>query len=230
MSYQTAEEGKVHLPNPNVTEKPRLNEQSILLWLKSRLSEQRLEHSLGAQKKAIELAYNYKLPKDILQKASLASLLHDAAKEMPIAELLSACETLDIPITELEKRSPQVLHAAVGAEVVKLEFDIDDTDVLNAIRYHTTGRGNMSLVEKLVYLADKMEGNTRNPLYIQKIQAIVDYNNIQTLDKALLFVVDSTISFLVEKQQVIHPFTIEAHNDLAEKIRNQNKLSHQSNA
>jgi predicted HD superfamily hydrolase involved in NAD metabolism len=194
----------------------RLNEEILKDWLRNRLSDERYHHSIGAQQKAIELARNFRFSQEDIQKAGLAGLLHDAAKLMSPAELLAACQEMSISCTEHERRSPQTLHPFVGAELVSREFGVEDEDVLNAIRYHTTGRAGMSPVEKLVYIADKIEGNTRNPLYTQKITALFNFQERTTLDRAALYILDSTITFLIEKGQLIHPRTIEARNDLVE--------------
>ncbi len=189
-------------------------EERLRSWLQARLSEERYQHSLGAQQKAVEIAQNFKFKASELEKARIAGLLHDCAKLMSPSELLAACADMGIPVTPEERLSPQTLHPFVGAELVRREFGLDDPDILNAIRYHTTGRAGMSAVEKAVYIADKIEENTRNPLYTQKIQAVIHYADPATLDKAVLYIMDSTITFLIEKGQVIHPRTLEARNAL----------------
>ena len=103
--------------------------------------------------------------------------------------------------------------------MVETKFGITDGDILNAIRYHTTARPEMSLVEKLVFIADKVEGNTRNPLYVQKITANFDFNNVDSIDKTVLYIINSTIQFLMEKNQLIHPRTVDARNFLLETIK-----------
>ncbi len=191
-----------------------LSEESLQIWLKDRVSEERYFHCLGTQQKATELAQQFKLPVEEHLKANVAGLLHDAAKAMTPQELLEACKLFEIPVTEDDRLSPQTLHPLVGAELVRFEFDIQDETLLNAMRYHTTGRAKMSTVEKIVFLADKIEGNTRNPLYIQKIHGIMESKDAATLDRVVLYILDSTMTFLIEKGQVIHPRTLEARNDL----------------
>jgi HD superfamily phosphohydrolase YqeK len=96
---------------------------------------------------------------------------------------------------------------------------IEDPEILDAIRFHTTGRSGMGTVEKLVFIADKIEGNTRNPLYIQKVTATLEFKDRQSMDKTMLFILDSTISFLMDKHQIIHPRTIEARNYFVTLLR-----------
>ncbi len=193
-------------------------------WLQHRLSDERYQHSLGAQKKAFEIAQNFKLTPVECEKAAIAGLLHDCAKLMSPNALIEACNQMNLPITDEDKISPQTLHPFVGAEWVRQELGIADEEILNAIRYHTTGRQGMSTVEKVVYIADKIEENTRNPLYTQKITALFNFKDPNTLDKVCLYILDSTITFLIEKRQVIHTRTIEARNDLVNQLKEQRHL------
>lgn len=193
-------------------------------WLSQHLSHERFEHSIGAHEKAVELAEKFHLPVEERERAAIAGLLHDTAKLMSPAELLEYCDQYHVPIEDVDRKTPQTLHPFVGAELVREAFNIQDPDILNAIRYHTTGRAGMSRVEKIVYIADKIEGNTRNPLYIQKMTAPLDARNAWSLDLTMLYILDSTIQFLMEKHQVIHPRTIEARNDFVTKLRAEKHL------
>ncbi len=194
-------------------------------WLQQRLSAERFEHSLGARDKAIELADKYNLPPEERERAALAGLLHDSAKLMPATRLLEYCEQNHLPIDDIDRKTPQTLHPFVGAEIVRQTFHLEDPEILNAIRFHTTGRAGMSRVEKIVYIADKIEGNTRNPLYVQRVTSSLDYKTPWSLDLTMLYILDSTIQFLMEKHQIIHPRTIEARNDFVFKLRAENHLS-----
>lgn len=193
-------------------------------WLSQQLTAERFEHSLGAKDKAVELAEKFNLPSEEKERAALAGLLHDSAKLMPASRLLEYCEEHHLPIDEMDRKTPQTLHPFVGAEIVRETFKLEEPDLLNAIRFHTTGRAGMSRVEKIVYIADKIEGNTRNPLYVQKVTSSLDYKNPWSLDLTMLYILDSTIQFLMEKHQVIHPRTIEARNDFVFKLRAENHL------
>ncbi len=193
-------------------------------WLGHMLSSERLEHSVGAYEKAVELAEKFQLPQAEQEKAAVAGLLHDAAKLMTPGELISYCENHGLHIDAVDRETPQTLHPFVGAELVRHQFDLHDEDVLNAIRYHTTGRAGMSWVEKLVYISDKIEGNTRNPLYIQKMTSQLNFKDPQTIDITMLYILDSTIRFLMEKHQIIHPRTVEARNDFIKLLKSEGRL------
>jgi len=193
-------------------------------WLSHQLSHERFEHSIGAHEKAVELAEKFNLPVEERERAAIAGLLHDSAKLMRPPDLMAYCEQHELPLDDNDRNSIQTLHPMVGAELVRETFNLQDPDILNAIRYHTTGRAGMSRVEKIVYIADKIEGNTRNPLYIQKMTAPLDFRNAWSLDLTMLFILDSTIQFLMERHQVIHPRTIEARNDFVIRLRAENHL------
>lgn len=202
-----------------VTTQSIANLDEMKQWLAQMLSGERLEHSLGAQEKAVELVSKYKLSKDLAEKVSIAGLLHDCAKLLSPNELVTYCTEHHLPVDDWDLKTPQTLHPFVGAHLVEHQFGIVDQDILNAIRYHTTGRPEMSVVEKLVFIADKVEGNTRNPLYVQKITANFNFNDEKSIDKTLLYIINSTIQFLMEKNQLIHPRTLAARNDLLETIK-----------
>jgi predicted HD superfamily hydrolase involved in NAD metabolism len=181
---------------------------------------------LGAFEKATELAEKFHLPRSIQEQAAIAALLHDCAKLMNSRELFQECERFGIELDDVDKATPNTLHPFVGAEIVKEKFGIEDPEILNAIRYHTTGREHMDTVEKLVFIADKIEGNTRNPLYIQKMTASLDFRDCQTLDVTMLYILDSTISYLMEKHLIIHPRTIAARNDFVTRLTVENRLQY----
>jgi len=185
------------------------------------LSSERYDHSIGAYEKAVELADKFRLSPHEKEAAAWAALLHDAAKLLPPDELLARCEAEGVPLDAMDHATPQTLHPWVGALLVHEKFGITDENTLNAIRFHTTGRTGMSLVEKVVYVADKIEGNTRNPLYVQKMTAHLDFQDPDSLDRTMLYILDSTMQFLMEKKQVIHPRTLAARNDVVTRVREQ---------
>lgn len=178
-----------------------------------------MAHSLGSHDKAVELAEKYNLPPKTREKAAVAALLHDTAKLIPPQEMFDYCEQHHLEISESDRVSPQTLHPFVGAQMVLEELGITDEEILNAIRYHTTGRAAMGIIEKIVYIADKIEGNTRDPQFIEEVSVHLDYENPASVDETMLYLLDSTIAFIIEKRQVIHPRTIEARNDFITRLR-----------
>ncbi|QZY57080.1 bis(5'-nucleosyl)-tetraphosphatase (symmetrical) YqeK [Crassaminicella profunda] len=174
--------------------------------LKSKLKEKRYLHSLGVQKTAENLAKIHNGP---VTEASIAGLVHDCAKNLSNEELLNYAKQFGILIDGVTKFQPGLLHGAVGAEVAKREFFIEDDEILNAIHFHTTGKENMTLLEKIIYLADYIEPNRNfNGVEILREVALSD------LDKAILMAFNNTIKYVVIKGELLHPTTILARNYL----------------
>ena len=134
--------------------------QKLRKQLEKELKPDRFEHTLGVAYTASSMAFLYGAD---VQKALIAGFLHDCAKSMTHEEQIKVCEKNDIEISEVERKNHSLLHAKVGMFLAQRDYDIHDDDVLNAIRWHTTGRENMSLLEKIVYIADFIEPN-RKPL------------------------------------------------------------------
>jgi len=162
----------------------------------------RFEHTLGVEYTAAALAMRYEYD---MTKAQAAGLLHDCAKCLTDEERLAICEKHHIAITEAERRSPFLLHAKVGAYLARKKYGIKDPDILNAICNHTTGRKNMSLLEKIVFVADYIEPGRKQAPNLEKIRkmAFVD------LDEALLVILEDTLAYLKTTGSNIDPMTEE---------------------
>ena len=189
--------------------------EEIKQWLKDRLDEERYAHSLGAEITARELAYQFDADSD---KAQLAALLHDNAKSIPADKLFEIIEKNNLAVSEYEKHAMKTLHAPVGAFLAQKELGITDTEIFDAIRYHTTGRINMSLLEKIVFLADKIEPETRDKEFRKKV--IHEINMTHNLDKAILLCYKATIKSLLDRKLVIDPLAINVWNSLILKLEN----------
>lgn len=195
-----------------------MNTDYIKEKLKNCLSEERYCHTLGTADCAVELAKKYGVDE---KKAYLAGLLHDCAKCKTNDELLKIIkENLkDIDICELQNY--KTLHAPVGAYFAQTEYGIEDKEILDAIRYHTIGRVNMSFFEKVIFLADKIETNTREKKYTDGIRAILNANPDQTgLNLALLECFGQTLKSLVNRELKICKTTVDVYNELLEKVKN----------
>ncbi len=134
--------------------------QKLRKQLEKELKPDRFEHTMGVAYTASSMAFLYGAD---VQKALIAGFLHDCAKSMSHEEQVKVCEKNNIEMTEVERKNHSLLHAKVGMFLAQRDYDIHDEDVLNAIRWHTTGRENMSLLEKIVYISDFIEPN-RKPL------------------------------------------------------------------
>lgn len=118
------------------------------------LDESRYEHTQGVMYTAAALAMCYG---EDVKKAMIAGLLHDCAKCIPTEEKIRMCEDNHLEISAVEHKNPSLLHAKLGAFLAKETYKIEDPDILQAIASHTTGRPNMSLLEKIIYIADYLE-------------------------------------------------------------------------
>lgn len=138
----------------------RLSEEEIKSVLKSRMNEHRYEHSLNVAERAVFLAEKNGAD---MEKAYFSGLIHDICKGIPQEEQLAVIENGGIELDEDTKKSPALWHSIAGAIYAEHELGVTDDDVLNAIRYHTSGRGNMSILEKVVYMADLTSAERNYP-------------------------------------------------------------------
>ena len=184
--------------------------------LKSILSIKRYEHSLGAMEKAIELAEIFGEDR---KKAAYTALTHDIAKEMSIEEMIDYALKNGIEITKEDKLITRTLHGIIGADIVKKNYGFTQ-EMQDAIYYHTTGRENMTLLDKIVFLADKSEKG-REGEDAEKLRNVIEEEG---LDKAILWDIDYyTIPRMINKQKMIHPNSIYARNNLI-RITKENEI------
>lgn len=183
----------------------------ILAKLKQHLSPKRLSHSLGVSETAARLAGRYGADVD---KARLAGLLHDCARDMSNNLLLQTAEASAIVLRDVERRTPMLLHAPVGAIVAQQDYGVTDPEVLSAIRWHTTGGPEMALLDYIVFFADYIEPERSFP-GVEKLRALAD----QGLEEAVLAAYDQTLGYLMAERALIHSDTIEGRNALLLKMK-----------
>jgi len=186
---------------------------NIKKWLKNRVSEERYNHLLGSELAAKELAKRFGVD---VEKAALAALVHDCAKSIPEDEMIKIINENNIVVSEMEIKSRKPLHAPVSSFLAQNELGIQDQEILDAIRYHTIGRVDMSLFEKVVFLADKIESNTRNKEFRTQVYNIINATN--NIDDALLICYDATIRSLLDRKFIIDPETVKVWNNLIDKL------------
>lgn len=182
----------------------------ILCRLKNTLTEKRFAHTLGVVDTAEQLALFYGCD---VKKARLAALCHDAAKNLEPGELIERSKKYKLRLDAVSKKSPGLLHAYVGACMARFDFGIDDEEVLDAIYYHTTGKRNMSLLCKIIFLADITEPGRSNipSLDVMRKTAYKD------LDGALITAFDSVIAHVLNSGSLLHPDTVKARNYILEQ-------------
>lgn len=182
----------------------RRNIRYINSDLKNILDKARYEHTIGVAYTAVCLAMRYEYD---LEKAEEAGLLHDCAKCISDEKKLKQCEKHNISLTETEKNNPFLLHAKLGAFYAMHKYGITDKEVINAILLHTTGAPDMSLLEKIIYVADYIEPNRKEAPNLKEIRRIA----FEDLDKAVYMISRDTLEYLKAKNVEIDNMTVKAY-------------------
>ena len=183
---------------------------TMRIKLKKMLSEERWRHSINTSQIAYDLASKYGADPN---KAEIAGLLHDCAKDIEFNELIKIVEKNKIQVDDIIKKIPKLFHPLVGEFIAKKEFNIQDSNILRAIKLHSTGADKMSTLDKIIYLSDKIEP-LRNMEGIEKARKMANKN----LDKAVLMVLDKGLLYLIRRGLLIYPITIEARNNILNKV------------
>jgi len=176
--------------------------------LQRRLKKSRFAHSIGVANTAVKLAEKFNVDKD---KAYIAGLLHDCAREFENEDLPAEAVKRGIKIGEVEKSAPLLLHAYIGAKMVTEIYGVDDEEIIQAIYRHTVGARNMSALDKIIYFADMIEPN-RNYPGVDKLRELAETSN--NLDEIILTALSESIIFVIQKNSLVHPDTINARNYL----------------
>ncbi len=187
----------------------KISESEILDWLKNNLDKKRYEHSLGTAECAKNLALKFGQNPE---KAYIAGLLHDCAKCFSFEKSLEVLNNADFEIYEDERNNKKTIHSPVSAVVAKNIFGVSDLEILDAIRWHTLGKINMTDFEKIIFLADKIEPRTRTRDYLDSVRDVLNEQN--GLNKAMFICYKETIKSLVQRELTICPLTIEIYNNL----------------
>lgn len=170
--------------------------------LRKELDKKRYLHTLSVAYTAANMAMAYGAD---FHKAYIAGLLHDNAKCIPAKKKLSLCKKFKLSINDAEQANPELLHAKLGSCLAYEDYGITDPEILDAILYHTTGKPAMSLMEKIVYIADYIEPR-RKPQDNMEIIRKYAYTDI---DRALYLILQNTIYYLTKKDAAIDPLTLE---------------------
>ncbi|MBQ7945073.1 MAG: bis(5'-nucleosyl)-tetraphosphatase (symmetrical) YqeK [Lachnospiraceae bacterium] len=184
--------------------------KKIKKYLKKELTKERYHHTEGVAYTAVAMAMRYNPDtsnSEFAQKAMLAGMLHDCAKCMDNDEKLRICDKYKIPYSEIEKENAFLLHGKVGAHIARNEFEIEDEDILNAIIWHTTGRPGMSLLEKIVFIADYIEPSRKPLPEMDEIRQLAFID----IDAALVKILANTLNYLEKKNEPLDPMTQETY-------------------
>ena len=181
------------------------------------LSPKRYAHTLGVMATAASLA---ELHGASVEKAALAGLLHDCAREIRGEELFHMCKEQGIPLDPVTVAQPELLHGPLGAKLAEQEYGVADQEVLAAIRSHTIGREGMSLLEKIVFVADYVEPGREFP-GVEDIRQLTH----EDMDRAMILAIDTTLGYVMRQGKLIHPQAVTARNELVLKKLGEGSLS-----
>ena len=183
--------------------------------LRSEFKGNRFVHTLGVQYTSVCLAMRYGAD---LKKAELAGLLHDCAKQLPESEMVSICETYGEEISDFEYMHPFLLHGKAGACVAQKDYGINDKEVLDAMRYHTTGRPKMTQIEEIVFVADYIEPgrNHAENLDMLRQMAFVD------LKQTILIILEQTLDYLKRTDAPVDQSTVVTRDYYKALLRSKN--------
>ena len=179
-----------------------------MLFLKNTLTKKKYIHSLGVANEALNLAIHYNLPD--VNAAFFAGAFHDIAKCYTNDKLLELCKNYKLDIDPFMQTNLAITHGMVGAKIVEEIMPTATKDILNAISYHSTGRANMSMLEKIIYIADIIEPNRGNNPHLNNLRKIA----YQDIDQAIKICLDYTLEKCAKKDTVFHPLGLLALEDL----------------
>ncbi|MBR3972020.1 MAG: bis(5'-nucleosyl)-tetraphosphatase (symmetrical) YqeK [Ruminococcus sp.] len=182
----------------------KINDYYILA--QNTLSERRYTHSANVAKAAVRLAKKYG---EDCEKAEIAGILHDITKELKYENQLQMVESGGIILDDVCKKSPQLLHAVTGMIYCRDVLGITDEDILNSIRYHTTARASMSLLEKILFIADFISDERDYP-DVEIMRAECE----KSLEDGMAYGLGFVIPDLVIRRRAIHPDALAAYNEL----------------
>ena len=181
-------------------------EDRIKDYIKKKLDKKRYDHVINVKDMAIKLAEKYNVDK---KKAEIAALCHDCAKNMSEKELLNVIKDHNLNLDWISLKNIQITHGLIGSIIMKEEMEIKDRDILNSVKYHTTGRANMSMLEKIIYLSDVIEIS-------RDFKEVHDIRNLafENIDEALIKSLECTIKYVLDKGELLHTNTVIARNCL----------------
>lgn len=166
-----------------------MNRDKMISRLKSKINDRRFEHSLGVEYTAACMAMVHGAD---VEKARIAGLLHDCAKCLPTKEKLEKAKKHKLAVSKFEESNPDMLHGKLGAYYAKARYEVDDEEILDAITYHTTGRPNMTLLDKIIFVADYIEPNRKELKDMDTIRK----EAFEDLDKCVIHILKNTLDYL----------------------------------
>ncbi len=188
---------------------------AIMNMLEKELDSKRFLHSVNVMKVSQSLANHYGADSE---KARLAGILHDCGKNYKGDEAINYAKKIGYQPDEIELLQPKLLHGIIGKDLAKRIYGVNDEEVLNAIRWHTTGKAGMNLLEQIIYVADYIE-----PL--RSFEGIEEMRKsaYEDLDRCIVLCSNSTIDYILRKSVLLHDKTVETRNYSLKHIKRENK-------
>ena len=174
--------------------------------LKENIPGKRYKHSLAVYETALKMAEVFQCDKE---KVAIAALLHDCGREVATKDSVAWALDHGFTVDEIEAAQPILLHSKIGTYFAKNKYGVDDEEIMDAIRYHTTGSSNMTDLAKIVFLADIIEPDRDYPGVEDLRKA-----SFKNLDRAMLLAYASTTTYLFEQGLIVHPDCIKGYNEL----------------
>lgn len=194
-----------------------MNIDNIRRTLQSRLNKNRFAHSVGVADTAVKLAAKFGVDTD---KAYIAGLLHDCARQFDDSDLITQAELRNIPIDNIMRAVPLLLHSYIGAQMISEVYGVEDIEIAQAVANHTLGAEDMNSLDKIIYIADMIEPGRNFPA-ADELRALA-FNtlpsqlspNPSSLNSLTLSAVDSSVLFVIRKHSFLHPRTVSCRNSL----------------
>ncbi len=180
------------------------NMAKIQKRLRKELDADRYCHTLGVMYTSASLAMCHG---EDLQKAQIAGLLHDCAKCIPNEKKIRMCQKYEIPVSDIEFHAPYLLHSKLGAYLAEKKYGVEETEILSAITWHTTGKPQMTLLEKIIFMADYIEPMRWKAANLEEIRRL----SFQDLDQAVYLTLRDTLHYLEKGSGQVDPMTYEAY-------------------
>jgi len=188
-----------------------MNIENIAKKLPEYITEDRMKHCFGVMKTAAELAEKYKADRG---KAEIAGLLHDVARDLELAQMVSLCADRVKNLNDYVKQNKLLLHSCAGRVLAERDFGIRDKEILSAIEKHTTGSSNMSLLEKIIFVSDYIEPS-RSFRGVKKARKLA-YSD---LNSAMLYIYRSILIHLLREVRYICIETLEGYNSILMEVK-----------
>ena len=182
--------------------------------LEKELDKDRYNHTLGVMYTSASLAMCH--GSDI-ENALYAGLLHDCAKCIPENTKIKLCEKYHLQVSDVERSNPGLLHAKLGAYLAEKKYSIKDQDILNAIASHTTGRPEMSLLEKIIYISDYIEPGRKELPNMEEVRRLA----FQDIDLCLYRILEDSLTYLESKNKPVDPMTEQTYLYYKDFMKNQ---------